>query len=230
MSNRFFYTAFVFSLIIHIALIVYFSAKNNDIELFKPRTEIEVVYDVPQPVKEEAKKETVFSKDSIVDTPRRVQDMPLFPMQKDLISEGPEVKDVSKMMSEMSPGKEQMPEIKTLDSQHKISIPMVAAEKISNPQYLTYNQTIRQKIMQRAYNYVDHPDFQSGEVYLTFILARDGDLRDINIIEGKTYASEYLRGSAIRSVKEASPFPPFPQDLNYPELTFNVIISFEISD
>jgi len=34
----------------------------------------------------------------------------------------------------------------------------------------------------------------------------------------------------LRSIKDANPFPPFPKDLNYPELTFNVVISFEVNE
>jgi hypothetical protein len=34
----------------------------------------------------------------------------------------------------------------------------------------------------------------------------------------------------VKSVQEAGPFPPFPQDLNYPELTFNVSISFQYKE
>jgi len=33
---------------------------------------------------------------------------------------------------------------------------------------------------------------------------------------------------AEKSIFDASPFPAFPKDLDYPELSFNVIISFQI--
>lgn len=230
MSDRIFYSALLLSLLIHVFLGVYFSLKNNNFDIFKKQPQIEIVYDVPQPAKDDTAAGTAFREDAIVDTPKRAQDLPLFHQQKDLIANGPEVKDVSTIMGDMISGQKTMPEIKTIESPNKILVPMVTAEKISNPQYLTYNQSIRQKITQRAYRYVDDPEFQEGEVYLTFIVSRTGDLSDINIIEEKTRANGYLRESAMRSIKEANPFPPFPQDLNYPELTFNVIISFQTAD
>ena len=66
----------------------------------------------------------------------------------------------------------------------------------------------------------------TGEVYLTFALSSDGALKQIKLIEGRTNATDYLRDIGLNSIQEASPFPPFPSDLSYPELTFNIAISF----
>lgn len=114
------------------------------------------------------------------------------------------------------------------EGKRHISVPFLKSEKISNPKYANYQNSIRNKIRNRAYLYVEHPEFRTGEVYLTFVIASDGSLRDMKIIDDKTRANNYLRGVVVRSMKEASPFPPFPQDLNYPELSFNVVISFEV--
>ena len=37
-----------------------------------------------------------------------------------------------------------------------------------------------------------------------------------------------MKNVGLRSIQESSPFSPFPKDLSYPELTFNVVISFEV--
>jgi len=111
-----------------------------------------------------------------------------------------------------------------------VSVPLLDSGKISNPKYLNYHEHIRNKIRNRAYLYVDNPQFDIGEVYLTFVLLSNGVLKQIQIIEDKTAANSFLKTVGLRSVKESSPFPPFPQGLEYPELSFNVIISFKISE
>jgi TonB family protein len=65
-------------------------------------------------------------------------------------------------------------------------------------------------------------------VYLSFIISTEGYLREVRLVEEKSSFSPYLREIALRSIKEASPFPDFPKELDYPQLTFNVVISFEI--
>ena len=62
------------------------------------------------------------------------------------------------------------------------------------------------------------------------MLSSDGSLKEIKIINNKTVANDYLRNVGLRSIKESSPFPAFPFDLKYPELSFNIVISFEIHD
>ncbi len=116
--------------------------------------------------------------------------------------------------------------ISDLDSKRQILVPILSSEKISNPNYMNYQQHIRNKIKSQANIFKDDPRFQTGEVYLTFILGADGQLKDIRIIDQKTRASEFLRRVSLRSIKESSPFPPFPFELKYPELSFNVSISF----
>jgi hypothetical protein len=74
---------------------------------------------------------------------------------------------------------------------------------------------------------VNHPDFQAGEVYVTFVLESSGILKKVKIIEEKTAANSYLRNVALRSIMESNPFPPFPKGFDYPEFTFNLLITFQ---
>lgn len=111
-----------------------------------------------------------------------------------------------------------------------VAVPLLTSEKMDNPRYSNYTGLIRGKIRDRAYFYVDSPDFQPGEVYLTFVLLSNGALKAVRINDDKTRANDYLRSVSLRSIKESSPFPAFPSDLNYPELSFNVVISFQPSE
>ncbi len=124
--------------------------------------------------------------------------------------------------------KQSSEQVAMLYGQRKISLPVFKSEKLTSPKYQTYHNIIREKIRQRAYMYVNDPEFQPGEVYLTFVLLSNGGLQQVQLIEGKTKANDYLRKVGFYSIKESAPFPAFPPDLNYPELSFHVVISFEI--
>ena len=108
----------------------------------------------------------------------------------------------------------------------KISLPPIDLDKIDNPSYISYYQIVREKIRRAAYQ--NYTRAEVGEVYLSFLIFSDGSLKAMQLIEEKSSSSPYLRGIALRSIKEASPFPNFPKELDYPQLSFNVVISFEI--
>ena len=119
---------------------------------------------------------------------------------------------------------------KEFQGKRQVKIPVLDSGKVMGSHYMTYHEQVRDKIRNRAYFYVDDPDFQSGEVYLTFVLGSGGKLKEVKVVPEKTSANYYLKRVGLRSIKEAAPFPAFPRDLNYPELTFTVIISFEAGE
>ncbi|MDD4939939.1 MAG: TonB C-terminal domain-containing protein [Candidatus Omnitrophica bacterium] len=108
----------------------------------------------------------------------------------------------------------------------KISLPPIDMHKINNPSYITYYQIVREKIRRAAYQ--NYTRTEIGDAYLTFLILSDGSLSTIRLVEEKSSPSQYLREIALRSIKEASPFPAFPSELDYPQLSFNVVISFEV--
>jgi outer membrane biosynthesis protein TonB len=108
----------------------------------------------------------------------------------------------------------------------KITLPPLTDTKITSPVYLNYYQIIREKIKRAAYH--NYTSSISGEVYLSFIILNDGTLKLVKRHDGKSSAHIYLKQIAERSIRDAAPFPSFPEELDYPELSFNVIISFEV--
>jgi outer membrane biosynthesis protein TonB len=108
----------------------------------------------------------------------------------------------------------------------KITLPPIEMAKIKNPSYISYYQIIREKIRRSAYQNYTHNE--TGEVYISFIISSDGLIRNARLVQGRSGANDYLKGIALRSVNDASPFPNFPKELDYPQLTFNIIISFEM--
>lgn len=108
----------------------------------------------------------------------------------------------------------------------KITLPAVNINKSANPSYMSYYQLVREKIRRAAYQ--NYTRTEMGEVYLSFSVSNDGYMREIRIVEEKSSPNPYLKETALKSVKDASPFPNFPKELDYPQLSFNVIVSFEV--
>ncbi|MFA4888168.1 MAG: energy transducer TonB [Candidatus Omnitrophota bacterium] len=108
----------------------------------------------------------------------------------------------------------------------KIIFPPIDLEKINNPSYISYYQVVREKIKRCAYQI--YTGKETGEVTISFIISDDGFLKELRLIEEKSSASQYLKETALRSVNEASPFPNFPKELDYPKLSFNLTITFEV--
>ena len=226
-ENKLFYYGLLLSFFIHCLALSYFSYQRKD-QLKKTFKSIEVSY-------------------SVIKNPRQAPVMAVQPIESKMIHKADLPKDIKTTPEKLDPflemknmnrassrlpgdykmGKKQMPGMESFSSNRKITVPLLKAEKITNANYLSYNQSIREKIREKAYQYVNHPDFANGEVYLTFVLQSNGILKATKVIEGKTSANVYLKEIGLKSIEESSPFAPFPKELNFPELTFNVIISFE---
>jgi len=95
----------------------------------------------------------------------------------------------------------------------------------NNPHYQEYYKYVRNRIGKVAYNGYNRKEV--GEVYLFFTVQKNGEVNDIRVLEGKSSSSPYLRQIATQAVKAASPFPIFPVDLEYPQLNFNIVLSYE---
>jgi outer membrane biosynthesis protein TonB len=228
-SSRFFWMSMAISLTIHTALIVTLSITKSKI-LQAPLKQIEVIY---QDIKTPSIKSVQVVKDDLKLLQGEKSENPfkkidILQKNRDVFSPAQEkFKDISKFQGRTSLDKKEIPRISTADMDRKVTVPFLQTEKISNPSYLSYNESLRMKIRERAYIYVNDKQIESGEVYLTFLLSATGEVKGIKVLGDKTQANEHLKMVATRSVKESSPFPPFPKGVNYPELTFNLLISFK---
>lgn len=108
----------------------------------------------------------------------------------------------------------------------KITLPAIEMAKIDNPSYISYYQIVREKIRRSAYQNYTHNE--TGEIYISFIISNDGLIKGVRLVDERSSTNDYLRNIALRSVNDAAPFPNFPKELDYPQLSFNIIISFEI--
>jgi TonB family protein len=107
-----------------------------------------------------------------------------------------------------------------------ISFPPIDLEKINNPTYISYYQIVRERIKRCAYQI--YTGKETGEVTVSFVISNDGFLVNMRLIEEKSAASAYLKKIAAKSIKDASPFPNFPKELDYPQLSFNLTFTFAI--
>jgi TonB family protein len=132
---------------------------------------------------------------------------------------------VFKKYDEFLNSKPQLSKPDVIAIKKRIALTPIELNKINSPAYISYSQITREKIKRCAYQYYTSQD--TGEVFLSFVISADGSLIDAKIIEDKSTPNAYLKEIAVKSLKGAAKFPVFPKDLDYPELSFNVIISFQ---
>lgn len=222
-ERRVFDLFLVTSFLIHLLIAAVLMVAN--VRLHKEEIKgLEVVYHSASKPKEEAKK-TVQPVQSLKTEKKRPLPEVL---AKKTAADSPVLKPFDQSLQKTALPTEKPSPAVALDGKRHVTVPLLDSEKISNPRYLNYHDRIRSKIRDRAYFYIDDPRFQNGEVYLTFVVLADGSLKAVQIINEKTKANEYLRTVGLRSINESSPFPPFPADLKYPELSFNIVISFKV--
>ncbi len=96
--------------------------------------------------------------------------------------------------------------------------------------YIGYYRLVREKIRYYAdRNYIKEGSTSQGEVFLSFTVTSKGELLHIMIMDNRSAKDLLLRDIAINSVRDSSPFPAFPQGMNQYQITYNVIISFELN-
>ncbi len=215
--------AFVLSILIHFSLIspIVFYQKYL---LSKMPMPVEVTYQEMK-IPPKGRKEDPAQNIKIVKESKVANDV-------EILSRGADaqwdqnIEDISKWAGDLKIDKQLTPPMDISDMDRRVVLPELKTEKITNLKYLSYNSTLRQRIRQRAFAYLQNSIFEVGEVYVTFVLSKDGGLQEIKIIEDKTSASAKLRDIAVKSIRDSSPFPAFPQGFDYPEFTFNLLISF----
>ena len=98
-------------------------------------------------------------------------------------------------------------------------------KETAQEEYIQYYELIRQSIKKSA---MDHNDSGiSGTVQICFVLAKNGTLKELEITGEKEMERSKLKKTAALIIKNASPFPPFPESVKSNELTFQVAIVFK---
>ena len=214
-QDKTFQVAIFISALIHTAL--FFQTPPFEIEMNKSLKQLEVTYQNIKNLPSAVGLRDLQNK-KYVDKIQVVKNVPKdFPS---LLKDNFDVKNF-KLMNK--------PKISKVSSLEKRKVtPKLDSKMDNNPKYKDYYETIRENIKKEAYR--NYTKYEEGDVYLSFVISSEGLLLDINFFKEKSRASEFLQNIALKSVKNAAPYPKFPAELNYPKLTFNVIISFELGD
>lgn len=228
-SRHIFITAFVISLGVHASLFLqhlnfnFFPDKDP-----KKNTELRYLKEETQKKPEPQKMPLVKSKREIIKIPDKVtaadnKSLPQFlePNKENRLKIG---KDLAAARTAFEKPVFVKPDIIAIKK--RITLPPVNMDKINNPSYISYYQIIREKIRRAAYQ--NYSRTEVGEVFVSFLVLSDGQVKEVRVSNERSSASHGLKEIAQRTVQEASPFPVFPKELDYNQLPFSVIISFEM--
>ncbi len=226
MNDRFFYYAIIVSLAAHAVVMTHFFITRHKDDLWKKPSEMFCSIVRPEPMPRDQPLVSV----PLPGQMDRLVEVAKFP-ENGKVPQPPRLDpffDESGAMDNVQMFERKPERLKGVKVTKEVSVPMLKSDKINTPSYVTYYQIVRDRIRDRAYsNYIK---LSMGEVFVTFVIKSDGRLSGLQVLEQKSTANEFLRHVGLKSVQEGAPFPPFPKDLNYPELTFNVSISFQYKE
>lgn len=224
-SDRVFQIALVVSLLVH--GVIFFQNPNMDLfPRLKEGKKLSVSYvKPPQEPPPETKPKVASEKEPLLKLPERIaierKLPPLYVEKPDIFKERKTI-----TAAQVPFAKPAFLKPDTIAVRKKITLPSPELDKINNPVYLSYYQIVREKIKRAAYQ--NYTGKEIGEVMVSFVILNNGHLQELRLVEEKSVLSPYLRETALRSIRDASPFPNFPKDLDYPQLSFNLAITFEV--
>ena len=214
MSDRIFTAAFALSLGIHLILLIGQLVHIPWLFPTKIRTPLEVTYEV-EAAKEElrqlqeelarAKRSTVASPSPSTVGDRTEIRIP----ERPSLTAGQTLADI-------------MP-----DRASVIDLTNLVDAARGDPVLLSYFSAIREQIQRTAntHAWVSGQSDQ-GLVFVTFVLASSGTVQGIQIVSDRSAPSPTLQDVALRIVRAASPFPPFPPSIPEPNKTIVVPLEF----
>lgn len=135
--------------------------------------------------------------------------------------------EVKKLKVHSGPQLPKVEEDREVKKSQVVSLSGKLEGKALSPSILDYYRAVREEIKRRAYYY--KPQVRgNGAVTVLFTLSRDGVLRELTVDNASSTTQEIFRQAALKSVKYASPFPPFPPELKEDYITFSITIEFNL--
>jgi TonB family protein len=118
--------------------------------------------------------------------------------------------DIEKLKAEPKPAPEETQETISLDTDDK--------------RYVTYARVIKERIMTRwSYPQEARNNLVEGRLLVVFSLNKEGSLTHLDIRESSGH--DILDREAAKAIRNASPFPPFPEQITVSRL--NVQATFD---
>ncbi|HEX3034093.1 MAG TPA: TonB family protein [Thermodesulfobacteriota bacterium] len=94
--------------------------------------------------------------------------------------------------------------------------------------YFSYFLKLKRQI-EGVWNYPETSRLrgEQGELFLVFTIKRNGELEDVNLIDPSGYVR--LDEEAVRAIRVAAPFSPFPESWNLERLNVRAVFRYQIS-
>ncbi len=94
--------------------------------------------------------------------------------------------------------------------------------------YVSYAKVIKERLM-RYWEYPSEAkeNLIEGKVFVRFTLNRQGQLKDIKILSSSSF--EILEKETLRTIRTASPFPPFPGSVTVRKLNIKANFSYRLT-
>ncbi|HSE82984.1 MAG TPA: TonB family protein, partial [Thermodesulfobacteriota bacterium] len=94
--------------------------------------------------------------------------------------------------------------------------------------YFSYFLKLKRQI-EGVWNYPETSRLkgEQGELFLVFTIKRNGELEDVNLIDPSGYVR--LDEEAIRAIRVAAPFSPFPESWSLEKLNVRAVFRYQIS-
>ena len=108
----------------------------------------------------------------------------------------------------------------------------IASEQLSSAQQAGLFRIYRSNLLKKTYQHVIYPESaidrnQQGDVILTLVIARDGQIQSVDYDKRADFSS--LNKAAARAVKNATPYPPAPKQLNGESFEVIMPIKFRLA-
>ncbi len=215
-DGKSFRVAVIVSLLIHSAL--FFSVPS--MSFFPSRRSLENLKITYYKIKEEPKPKTIARKKA----EPVAQKLPEIKKEEMLRPPPPAKKEVKKV-------KPATRHVKPVEKKEEKKFEAVVKEEKNDARkatYINYYRAVREKIKRHAdRNYLRNRRLGEGEVFLSFVVASNGELLQARVITERSVDDPLLRNIGINSIRDASPFSSFPKGMSQYQITFNVIIAFE---
>lgn len=232
LTDRIFVISLGISLIVHLVMFIGLPGIRRHVQLRRRNILIEVTYlnQVPEETKiNGARKAPVVplksppppEKELPKSPPVKIKDISLSVAQekkKDIDTKNIQVVKLKKSVIKPKPDEDEKTHVVDLS---KLS---------TSDEFVDYYEAIRTQIK----NVVVYPaEARSrgieGVARLCFCITKTGELVEVHLVASAL--NYYLDQAALRGIKEASPFPPFPEELSlkFNRLSFNTEISFQLN-
>jgi len=135
----------------------------------------------------------------------------------------PPIKEIKKHSKESDPAVSQIhSELPVENKEATISL------NTTDPTYHPYTKVIKQKIFNHwIYPLSAQQNLIQGNLLIVFRLGRDGSLVDCNI--EKSSGHTILDKHAIKAIRLANPFPPFPENIMVQFLNIHASFSYQLT-